>query len=166
MPSAVGRAAIAGVRPAREADGRITTLRSSLAALGRRVLAHDLPYQGPHFVSAALSRGELGSMPADMSCPMLPLQPSGRFANPCLRMHAANGGATRDIRIQRGADHPRRRRRMPADLPPRCAGPRESLINKILCRVLITDAHQNRAEALIPGSAVELREVRPLGSHT
>lgn len=72
----------------------------------------------------------------------------------------------RDIRIQRGADHPRRRRRIPADLPPRCAGPRESLINKILCRVLITDAHQNRAEALIPGSAVELREVQPLGSHT
>lgn len=129
MPSAVGRAPIAGVRPAREADGRTTTLRPSLAALGCRVLAHDLPYQGPHFVSAALSCGELGSMPAEMSCP-------------------------------------RRRRRMPADLPPRCAGPRESLINKILCRVLITDAHQNRAEALIPGSAVELREVQPLGSHT
>ena len=31
--------------------------------------------------------------------------------------------------------------------------------------VTVTDAHQNGAEALIPGSAVELREVQPLGSH-
>ena len=70
-----------------------------------------------------------------------------------------------NVLIQRGADHPRRRRRMPADLPPRCARPGESLINKLLRRVRVTDAHQNRAEALIPGSAVELREVQPLGSH-
>ena len=54
---------------------------------------------------------------------------------------------------------------MPADLPPRGARPGESLINKLLRRVTVTDAHQNGAEALIPGSAVELREVQPLGSH-
>ena len=34
-------------------------------------------------------------MPAEMSCPTLPLQPSGSFGNPCLRMHATNASSWR-----------------------------------------------------------------------
>jgi hypothetical protein len=71
-----------------------------------------------------------------------------------------------DVRVQRGADHPRRRGRMPADGAPRRQGPGEGLVNKILRAVPVTDADQDSAQALIGGSAVELREVQPLGSHT
>ena len=71
-----------------------------------------------------------------------------------------------DVRIQRGEDHPRQRRRMPADGAPRCTGPGEGLVHKVLRRVLIAHADQDGAEAVIPGSAVKLREVQSLGSHT
>ena len=71
-----------------------------------------------------------------------------------------------DVRVQRGAHHPRRRRRMPADRAPGRPGPGEGLGDKFLRRVLVTDADQDGEEALILGPAVELREVQSLGSHT
>jgi hypothetical protein len=55
---------------------------------------------------------------------------------------------------------------MPADGAPRCTGPGEGLVHKVLRRILIAHADQDGAEAVIPGSAVELREVQSLGSHT
>lgn len=42
----------------------------------------------------------------------------------------------------------------------------ESLVNKILRRTQVTDAHQDSAQAIILRPAVELREVQSLGSHT
>jgi hypothetical protein len=55
---------------------------------------------------------------------------------------------------------------MPADRAPGCTGPGECLGDKLLRRVLVADADHDGAEALIPGPAVELREVRSLGSRT
>jgi hypothetical protein len=55
---------------------------------------------------------------------------------------------------------------MPADRAPRRKSTGEGLVNKILRHVPVTDADQDSAEAIIRGSAVELREVQPLGSHT
>jgi len=70
------------------------------------------------------------------------------------------------MRVQRDTDHPRDWRRVSADGAPRCARPGEGLVNKILRRIQVTDAHQDSAQAIILGPAVELREVRSLGSHT
>jgi len=58
-----------------------------------------------------------------------------------------------------------RRRRMLAGRPPRCPGPGEGLIHKILRQVPVADADQNGKQARILGRAVELREVQPVGSH-
>ena len=70
-----------------------------------------------------------------------------------------------DIRVQRGADHPRCRSRMPGNRPPRCPGPGNGFGHQILRPVLVTDTSQDSAKALIPGLPVELREVQLLGSH-
>jgi len=67
--------------------------------------------------------------------------------------------------VQRGTHHPGLRRRMPADAAPGCPGPRKGLVHKFPCRVLVTNAEQDGAEALIGGAAVELREVQSPGSH-
>jgi len=71
-----------------------------------------------------------------------------------------------DIRVQRGADHPRCRSRMSANRPPRCPGAGEGFGHQILRPVLVTDTNQDNAKALIPGLPVELCEVQLLGSHT
>jgi hypothetical protein len=55
---------------------------------------------------------------------------------------------------------------MPADRPPGRPGPGERLVHKLLRHILVTDADQDAAKALICGYAIELREVQPLGSHT
>ena len=69
------------------------------------------------------------------------------------------------VRVQRGTDHPRRRRRMPADRAPARPRPGKGLGHQILRRVPVADAHQDGEQALIFGPAVELREVRSAGSH-
>jgi hypothetical protein len=71
-----------------------------------------------------------------------------------------------DMYVQRDTDHPRNRRRVFADGAPRCTRPGEGLVNKILRRIQVTDAHQDSAQAIILGLAIELREVQSLGSHT
>ena len=44
-------------------------------------------------------------------------------------------------------------------------GPGESLGDKLLSAVLVTDDDQDRAQAVVPETPVELREVQALGSH-
>src|SRR5580704_14514863 len=70
-----------------------------------------------------------------------------------------------DMCVQRDTDHPRNWCRMSADVAPRCTRPGEGLVNKILRRIQVTDAHQYGAQAIILRPAVELREVQSLGSH-
>jgi len=55
---------------------------------------------------------------------------------------------------------------MLADRAPGRTGPRESLSHQILRRVLIPDADQDGAQALVLRPPVELREVQLLRSHT
>ena len=52
---------------------------------------------------------------------------------------------------------------MPADCAPRGKRAGERLVNKILRPVLVADADQHSAQAVISGSAVKLREIQPLG---
>jgi hypothetical protein len=49
---------------------------------------------------------------------------------------------------------------MLADRAPRRTGPGEGLVNKFLCRVLITDTRHDGAQAFIGGPAVEIREIQ------
>ena len=70
-----------------------------------------------------------------------------------------------DVQVQRGAHHPRRGRRVPADGAPGGIRPGEGLGDKLLRAVLITDDDQDRAQAVVPGTPGELREVQALGSH-
>ena len=51
------------------------------------------------------------------------------------------------------------------DGAPGGAGPGEGLGDKLLRAVLVTDDDQDRAQAVVPGTPVELREVQALGSH-
>src|SRR5262249_4956196 len=69
------------------------------------------------------------------------------------------------VRVQRGPDHPRRRRRMPADRAPARPRPGDGLGHQVLRGVPVADAPQDGEQALIFGPAVELREVRPVGFH-
>jgi hypothetical protein len=55
---------------------------------------------------------------------------------------------------------------VPADGAPRREGAGERLVHQVLRRVLIADADNDSAQAVIRGSAVELREVQLLGSST
>ena len=72
----------------------------------------------------------------------------------------------RDVRVQRGADHPRCRRWMPADRPPRRPRTGKGLVHDVLRHVLVADTNQDRTQTSIPGPLVELGEVRSLVSHT
>src|SRR5262249_59328418 len=71
-----------------------------------------------------------------------------------------------EVRVQRGADHPRPGRWMPADRAPRGPGARKGLCYKVLRRIPVTGTHHDREQAFILGSAVELREVQSLAPHT
>jgi len=59
-----------------------------------------------------------------------------------------------DVRVQRGADDPRRRNRVPADRAPGRPRPGEGLGDKVLRRIPVTDAHQHGAETVVLGRAV------------
>ena len=83
----------------------------------------------------------------------------------CQRHLPAAAAPPGDVRVQRGADHPRRRHRMPAHRAPGRPRSSEGLGNKLLRRVSVTDTHQDAAEAVILSRAVELRELHPFGSH-
>ena len=82
-------------RPAPATTASATVTHSDGGTFGCRPRVHDLPHQEPHSVIAALSCGEWGSMPAEMSCPMLPSQLSGRLGNACLCMQATNANCWR-----------------------------------------------------------------------
>jgi hypothetical protein len=56
--------------------------------------------------------------------------------------------------------------RVPADRRPGRPGPGEGLGHQVLRRVPVTDTHQDGEQALILDFAVEVGEVRSLGSHT
>jgi hypothetical protein len=76
------------------------------------------------------------------------------------RVHRAHGLAEldlaaaavpgRDASVQRGANDPRPRRRMPADLPPGSPRAGECLIDQVFGPVQVTDAGQHGAQAIIP----------------
>jgi hypothetical protein len=81
----------------------------------------------------------------------------GDDAGPTVRpMTVKAGGAS----VQRRAYHPRRRRRVPAHAPANASAA------KGLRRVPVTGTDEGGEQALILPLAAELREVRPLGSHT
>jgi hypothetical protein len=72
---------------------------------------------------------------------------------------AATASPARYPGVQRRPHHPSRRGRMSADRRPRRPRPGEGLGNKVLRGVPVADTEQDGEQALILGSAVELREV-------
>jgi hypothetical protein len=71
----------------------------------------------------------------------------------------------RDVRVQRGAHHPRARCWVLAYLPPRHPRAGESLCHQILGQVAVTHVHQDDPQTVIPGGRVELSEVEPFLFH-
>jgi len=67
--------------------------------------------------------------------------------------------------IERGAHHPRPRRRMAADLPPGRPGPGDRLGDLILGEPHVAGAGGNRPQARIPARLEELGEPRLVMAH-